>query len=156
MNSRISTPRGHTSGVGGESPCPLHEFAMAFTSSPRGARLARRLVSHRLDSWGHPYGGRVNETLALITAELAANAVRHGHVAGRDFHVRLSQGTDAVRVEVSDTRTERVPVLADAEAPGEAESGRGLLIVAGLATRWGVTPRDGAPGKTVWAELRLA
>lgn len=61
-----------------------------------------------------------------------------------------------MRVEVSDTRTERVPVLTDAEAPGDAESGRGLLIVAGLATRWGVTPRDGAPGRTVWAELRLA
>ncbi|GAA3294747.1 hypothetical protein GCM10020295_20060 [Streptomyces cinereospinus] len=128
---------------------------MAFTSSPRGARLARRLVSHRLDTWGHPYGGRVNDTLTLITAELAANAVRHGHVAGRDFHVRLTHGTDTVRVEVTDTRTERTPVLTDTEPPGDAESGRGLLIVAGLATRWAVTPRDGAPGKTVWAELRL-
>lgn len=52
MNNRISTPRVHTPGAEGESPCPLHEFAKAFTSSPRGARLARRLVSHRLDSWG--------------------------------------------------------------------------------------------------------
>ncbi|WP_435888805.1 hypothetical protein [Streptomyces niveus] len=25
------------------------EFSMRFTSTPRGARLARRLVSHRLD-----------------------------------------------------------------------------------------------------------
>ncbi|MEV1051076.1 ATP-binding protein [Streptomyces sp. NPDC049887] len=129
---------------------------MAFTSSPRGARLARRLVSHRLEAWGHPYGGQVNDTLTLITAELAANAVRHGHVAGRDFHVRLTRTTGTVRVEVTDTRTERVPVLSDAEPPGDAESGRGLLIVAGLATRWAVAPRDGAPGKTVWAELCLA
>ncbi|MFE3658688.1 ATP-binding protein [Streptomyces sp. NPDC059165] len=135
---------------------PLHEFAMAFTSSPRGARLARRLVCHRLDAWGQPYGGRVNDTLTLITAELTTNAVRHGHVAGRDFHVRLTQGTDTLRVEVTDTRTERVPLLSDREPPGDAESGRGLLIVAGLATRWAVTPRAGAPGKTVWAELRLA
>ncbi|WP_277348532.1 ATP-binding protein [Streptomyces sp. C1-2] len=129
---------------------------MAFTSSPRGARLARRLVAHRLDAWGHPYSGRVNETLTLITAELAANAVRHGHVAGRDFHVRLIHGTTTVRVEVTDTRTERVPVLSDLEPPGNPESGRGLLIVAGLATRWAVAPREGAPGKTVWAELDLA
>ncbi|MGW5502598.1 ATP-binding protein [Streptomyces rochei] len=155
MNSRISTPRVHTPGAEAETAHTLHEFAMAFTSSPRGARLARRLVSHRLDTWGHPYGGRVNDTLTLITAELAANAVRHGHVAGRDFHVRLAHGTGTVRVEVSDTRTERVPVLSDAEPPGDAESGRGLLIVAGLATRWEVAPREGAPGKTVWAELRL-
>ncbi|AWI31471.1 ATP-binding protein [Streptomyces tirandamycinicus] len=134
---------------------PLHEFAMAFTSSPRGARLARRLVSHRLDAWGHPYGSRVNDTLTLITAELTANAVRHGHVAGRDFRVRLTQGAAGLRVEVTDTRTERVPVLSDREPPGDAESGRGLLIVAGLATRWAVAPRAGAPGKTVWAELHL-
>ncbi|WP_225830422.1 ATP-binding protein [Streptomyces sp. NK08204] len=156
MNSRISTPWVHAPGAEAETARSLHEFAMAFTSSPRGARLARRLVSHRLDAWGHPYGGRVNDTLTLITAELAANAVRHGHVAGRDFHVRLTHGTDILRVEVTDTRTERIPVLPDRQPPGDTESGRGLLIVAGLATRWAVAPREAAPGKTVWAELRLA
>ncbi|WP_437015558.1 ATP-binding protein [Streptomyces sp. enrichment culture] len=134
------------------------EFAMRFTSSTRGARLARRLVSHRLDSWGHPYTGNVNETLSLITSELAANAVRHGHVAGRDFHLRLSEiagGPRTLRVEVTDTRTERVPLLTAQEPPGDQESGRGLLIVAQLATRWAVTPRADGPGKTVWAELWL-
>jgi anti-sigma regulatory factor (Ser/Thr protein kinase) len=158
MNSRISTSRAHATDAEAEAERaarPLHEFAMAFTSSPRGARLARRLVSHRLDAWGHPYGGRVNDTFTLITAEPAANAVRHGHVAGRDFHVRLTRGTDALRVEVTDTRTERVPLFSGQEPPGDAEAGRGLLIVAGLATRWAVAPREGAPGKTVWAELRL-
>lgn len=118
MNSRISTPRVYSTDADADAEAttegdrlarPLHEFAMAFTSSPRGARLARRLVSQRLDSWGHPYGGRVNDTLTLITAEPAANAVQHGHVAGRDFRVRLTRGTAAVRVEVTDTRTERVP-----------------------------------------------
>ncbi len=63
---------------------------MHFTSTPRGARLARRLVSHRRHDWGHPYTTPVNETLTLITAELSANAVRHGHVHGRDFHVQLT------------------------------------------------------------------
>jgi hypothetical protein len=28
---------------------------MRFTSTPSGARLARRLVSHRLDQWGYGY-----------------------------------------------------------------------------------------------------
>ncbi|WP_308440084.1 ATP-binding protein [Streptomyces griseosporeus] len=160
MNSRISTPRVHAAVAQAETETeraarPRHEFAMAFTSSPRGARLARRLVSHRLDAWGHPYGGRVNDTLTLITAELAANAVRHGRVAGRDFHLRLTHGTDTLRVEVTDTRTERLPVLSGPAPQGDAESGRGLLIVAGLASRWAVAPREGAPGKTVWAELCL-
>lgn len=133
-----------------------HEFAMRFTSTPRGARLARRLVSHRLDQWGHAYDSAANETLTLIAAELAANAVRHGHVRGRDFHLRLTMAADTLRVEVTDTRAERVPPSSPQEPPGDAESGRGLLLVAGLATRWGSGPRLGAPGKTVWAELAPA
>ncbi|GAP48227.1 uncharacterized protein SAZU_3054 [Streptomyces azureus] len=148
-----------TSPTPGAAPYPVRrEFAMRFTSSTRGARLARRLISHRLDSWGHPYTGDVNETLALITSELAANAVRHGHVAGRDFHVRLSETAGSprtLRVEVTDTRTERVPMLTTQEPPGDDESGRGLLIVARLASRWAVGPRADGPGKTVWAELWL-
>ncbi|MFE1550712.1 ATP-binding protein [Streptomyces sp. NPDC058718] len=136
------------------SPVPAaFEFSMRFTSSPRGARLARRLVSHRLDTWGPPYTSTTNETLTLIAAELTGNAVRHGHVPGRDFHRRLTGSANTLRIEVTDTRTERVPLLSSHEPPGDAESGRGLLVVARLARRWAVAPRIGAPGKTVWAEL---
>ncbi|TQL23445.1 ATP-binding protein [Streptomyces sp. SLBN-134] len=138
-----------------EVPAVPHEFAMQFTSTPRGARLARRLVSHRLDQWGHPYDSPVNETLTLIAAELTSNAVRHGHVPGRDFHLRLTAAPEALRIEVTDTLTEQVPPSSVHEAPGDAESGRGLLLVARLATRWGTDPRPSAPGKTVWAECAL-
>ncbi|WSN61910.1 ATP-binding protein [Streptomyces sp. NBC_01362] len=130
---------------------------MRFTSTPRGARLARRLVSHRLHEWGHPYNTTTNDTVTLLAAELTANAVCHGHVPGRDFRLRLTIGTDAnvdattIRIEVTDTRTERMPTLT-APAP-DAEAGRGLLLVAALATHWGTTPRTAAPGKTVWAEI---
>jgi len=126
---------------------------MRFTSTPRGARLARRLVSHHLDEWGYPYDSRLNETATLITAELAANAVRHGRVQGRDFHLRLSWTTEGVRLEVSDTRTERLPELRPPQDPADDESGRGLLLVEALADRWGVEPRS--PGKCVWAECAL-
>ncbi|GAA3077384.1 ATP-binding protein [Streptomyces glomeratus] len=129
-----------------------HAFEMRFTSSPRGARLARRLVSHRLHEWGHPYDSPLNETVTLIAAELAANAVRHGHVPGRDFHLRLTDTPDGVRLEVSDTRTERLPEHRPAGDPGDDQSGRGLLLVEALADRWGVEPRS--PGKRVWADVR--
>ena len=89
-----------------DDPAATHEFTMQFTSTPRGARLARRLVSHRLHEWGHPYDSTANETITLIAAELVANAVRHGHVPGRDFHVRLTASPVALRVNVTDTRTE--------------------------------------------------
>lgn len=132
---------------------PTREFDMRFTSTPRGARLARRLVSHRLDEWGHPYSTATNETVTLIAAELTANAVRHGHVPGRDFHLRLTVNTAAttIRIEVTDTRTERTPTLTT-PAP-DSETGRGLVLVAALATHWDAFPRPSAPGKTVWAQL---
>ncbi|MEU6066485.1 ATP-binding protein [Streptomyces sp. NPDC047082] len=132
---------------------PAHEFAMRFTSTPRGARLARRLVSHRLNDWGHPYTAPLNETLTLIAAELTANAVRHGHVPGRDFDLRLTLTDSTIRIEVTDTKNEKYPSLTRSAAEPAAESGRGLLLVAALADKWGVTPRPSAPGKTVWAEL---
>lgn len=131
---------------------PARTFEMRFTSSPRGARLARRLVSLRLHEWGHPYDGALNETATLIAAELAANAVRHGHVPGRDFHLRLVEAPDGVRLEVSDTRTERLPEARPPGGPADDESGRGLLLVEALAERWGVEPRS--PGKCVWADVR--
>lgn len=140
-------------------PAAPAEFTVSFTSTPRGARLARLFVAHCLDSWGHPYDSHVNETLALITAELCANAVQHGRVPGRDFHVRLTAEADGgrLRVEVSDTRAERRPTATVPAAPdAESESGRGLLLVTALADDWGVTDRHGGPGKTVWAVVGTA
>ncbi|MET7885408.1 ATP-binding protein [Streptomyces avermitilis] len=131
-------------------------FEMRFTSTPRGARLARRLAAHRLDAWGIPYGTRPHEEIVLVLGELTANAVRHGHVPSRDFHLLLHviAPSSMVRVEVTDTRAERTPPDPEAlRAPGaEDTGGRGLLLVAAFATRWGWHLRHGGPGKTVWAE----
>ncbi|MEV5146502.1 ATP-binding protein [Streptomyces sp. NPDC052727] len=140
-----------------QPPLTVHRFTMRFSSTPRGARLARRLCGTRLDAWGIPYGSDAHDTLTLVTAELCANAVRHGHVAGRDFRVCLTTApaTGTVRIEVTDTRGERLPRLpAPAPEADPRDGGRGLLLVEALADRWGWTPRaDGGPGKTVWAEL---
>ncbi|MGX6741941.1 ATP-binding protein [Streptomyces xantholiticus] len=79
-----------------------------------------------------------------------ANAATHGRVPGRDFELRLLlRESGALRIEVSDTRSERLPPLPE-PAP-DTESGRGLFLVAALADAWGVTPRQ--VGKTVGAEL---
>ncbi|WP_395361001.1 ATP-binding protein [Streptomyces sp. YH02] len=138
-------------------------FALRFTSTPRGARLARRLVAVRLDEWGVPYGTGPHETVVVVASELATNAVRHGHVPGRDFHLslRVTDEPPVARIEVSDTRAERVPprpgkLPGPGPGPELADGGRGLLLVEGLADRWGWCPRPGAPGKTVWAECALA
>ncbi|MFF0967530.1 ATP-binding protein [Streptomyces sp. NPDC003703] len=138
------------------APPPDHTFEMRFTSTPRGARLARRLAAVRLHAWDIPYGTDAHDAIVLIVAELAANAVRHGHVPGRDFRLALhaAAGARTVRVEVTDTRAERLPRRPGPPqgAAGAEESGRGLLLVAHLAARWGWQPRPDGPGKTVWAE----
>ncbi|MFD8688703.1 ATP-binding protein [Streptomyces sp. NPDC059651] len=127
------------------------EFVQRFTATRRGARLARRLAVHQLDEWGVPYGSELSDDVAVIVAELAANAVVHGHAPGRDFELRLKAlGADGLRIEVSDARGERRPELC-ARGAG-AEAGHGLHLVEALAVKWGVAER--VVGKTVWAEIR--
>ncbi|WP_320779549.1 ATP-binding protein [Streptomyces sp. CRN 30] len=130
---------------------PLTTFALRFSPTARGARLARRLASHRMDAWGWTYGSDAHDSVELIVAELAANAVTHGLVPGRDAELALVPVPDLglVRIEVSDARGECLPRSTSGDT-GE-DSGRGLLLVAALADSWGVTARVGGPGKTVWA-----
>ncbi|MFJ6420461.1 ATP-binding protein [Streptomyces hydrogenans] len=133
-------------------------FVLRFTATPRGARLARRLASQQLDSWGRPYRTPAHDAVELVVAELAANAVTHGRVPGRDAELRLAHdGGSRVLVEVSDVRDERLPVLApEPDRRPLAEDGRGLALVSALAEAWGVAERPGAPGKTVWAVMAAA
>lgn len=136
-------------------------FVQRFSSTPRGARLARRLAVHQLNVWGIPYRSDVSGTVALLVAELAANAATHGRVPGRDFGLLLGmiagcpEALGRLRIEVSDTRGERRP-----PGPGEvvkpppgSGGGYGLVLVEALADRWAVLDR--VPGKTVGVELDL-
>ncbi|MER6533412.1 ATP-binding protein [Streptomyces sp900105755] len=153
--AKLTTPTAPLTTAPEQAALDGHTFEMRFTSTPRGARLARRLTAVRLDAWGIPYDTEAHDDIVLIVAELTSNAVRHGHVPGRDFHLRVHVPADArlVRVEVGDTRAERLPRLP--EVAGAEETGRGLLLVAGLAARWAWHPRPDGPGKTVWAEYAL-
>ncbi|WP_405883434.1 ATP-binding protein [Streptomyces sp. NBC_01136] len=135
-----------------QDPVTVRMFTQLFSCTPRGARLARRLVANRMDVWGFAYDSEASETVTLVVAEFAANAVRHGRVRGRSFRVRLVLRGGVVRVEVADGRTERLPVLQGSPDPTD-EGGRGLLLVAALAERWGVEPRPGLAYKIVWAEI---
>ncbi|MEV5970066.1 ATP-binding protein [Streptomyces sp. NPDC051921] len=135
-------------------PVTVRVFTQRFSSTPRGARLARRLALHQLDRWGVPHGGAVSDAAAQIVAELAANAATHGRVPGRDFELTLSYRPERnLRIDVSDTRTERRPGLVRPAAP-LADTGRGLLLVDALAARWEILDRLPV-GKTVRAELDL-
>lgn len=150
-----------------QAPVTVRVFAMRFSATRLGARLARRLAVHRLDQWGFPYGSELSDAAAAVVAELAANAVTHGRVPGRDFELRLATLSCAhpgaaaarpatLRIEVADTRTEKRPPSPDALTlpPPDCETGRGLPLVAALADRWEVVDRVPV-GKVVRAELDI-
>lgn len=99
----------------------------------------------QLAAWGWPRGSEPTDAAALVVAELAANAVRHGRLEGRGFRLGLVLLPGAgLRIEVTDPRGERSPV--------RSGMGCGLTIVQALATDWGVRPFPPS-GKTVWAEI---
>ncbi|MEV5382388.1 ATP-binding protein [Streptomyces sp. NPDC052721] len=141
MNQEAAAPENQ---LGGAIP----HFSVRLSSTPRGARLARLLAEQQLRTWGLPL-----EQPTQIVAELAANAATHGRVPGRDFQLMLYVVGGTLRIEVTDTRGDRLPRLTSPAEDGE--SGRGLVLVAALADRWGVT-QGRHPRKTVWAEVALA
>ncbi|MFH8465882.1 ATP-binding protein [Streptomyces sp. NPDC017991] len=154
------------------TPVTVRMFTQRFSSTPLGARLARQLALYRLHRWDIPYGSVASDNAALLVAELAANAVTHGRVPGRDFELALTLcGEPAftspaprastgparlLRIDVTDLRGEcRPPHPGALPVPdASAVAGRGLLLVEALADRWEIL--DLAPtGKTVRAELTL-
>lgn len=130
-------------------------FSQLLSSTPRGARLARLLTVTELQSWDAP--SDLTERAELVVAELAANAVIHGRVPGRDFRLALAYAppTGHLRIEVTDARGDRRPELPPHEPASLGDGGRGLLLVAALADHWDCVPYPPS-GKTVRAEFSAA
>ncbi|WP_407549371.1 ATP-binding protein [Streptomyces sp. Pv4-95] len=128
-------------------------FRQQLSSTRRGARLARLLAVIELHAWGLPPD--VTERAELVVAELAANAVLHGRVPGRNFELALtctqSPLPGRLLIEVSDARGDRLPRTAG-ENPDLSTGGRGLTLVTLLADHCETVPRPPG-GKTVRAEL---
>ncbi|MEE4492739.1 ATP-binding protein [Streptomyces sp. BE230] len=137
-----------------EAGTPLGVLRLQFSSTPRGARLARTLAVQQVMEWsGDPYDSDTVSAVGLITAELAANAITHGRLPGRDFRLTVLLLTGAVRIEVTDARPERL-LAATAPRPADLHevAGRGLVLVEAHAARWGCVVCD-AYTKCVWAEV---
>jgi anti-sigma regulatory factor (Ser/Thr protein kinase) len=104
---------------------------------------------HRLIGFLYDVPDEVRYVAALLVSELASNAIRHAH---SPFLLRAERTPSGVRVEVADENPSPPVVLQP--QPWET-TGRGMLLVSGLADNWGTeqTPGD---GKTVWFELALS
>ena len=121
-------------------------LARAFPWSGAGPADARRFVTDTLVAWSRT---DLVDDAAVITTELATNAVLHARTG---FTVTISCRADgAIRVAVRDASL--LPPRLRRPAPTEG-SGRGLGLVAAIATGWGT---DVLPdGKVVWAQLPSA
>jgi serine/threonine-protein kinase RsbW len=114
-----------------------------FPAVPAQVAHARRFVAGVLS------GLAAADDVVLCVSELASNAVLHSasRRPGGQFVVRAGvTRAGHIRAEVQD---QGGPWTPDPDV-GE-ERGRGLLIVAGLATRWGIAGSDA--GRTAWLEL---
>ena len=118
------------------------EDTRSFPGILEAARAARRFVTGVL----RPRRDQaLTQDAAIVTAELAANAVLH---AGSAFTVAVSQSTDGVRISVQDANPMQP---ADWHRSLMTSPDHGLGVVSAVASRWAVEPRPG--GKVVWAEL---
>ncbi|TXR96654.1 ATP-binding protein [Streptomyces sp. col6] len=119
-------------------------YSQTLLRKPESAAAARRLIDAALCCWGL---GELADDGASIVTELVTNAVRHARRGSiRVVVERITERT--VRVAVSDFSRE-LPVKCRA-GDGD-EEGRGLLLVAALASDWGTYTRRW--GKVVWADL---
>jgi anti-sigma regulatory factor (Ser/Thr protein kinase) len=122
-------------------------------AQPQSPRLARAAVVEVCRSWGIPW---IVGEAQLIVSELVTNAVQH---AGTEVDLILTLRDGLLHLQVRDTgfAPALFPIDPAHDALGRSRSsqlgGRGLLLVAALATSCGTT--IGALGKTVWASLRV-
>ena len=110
-------------------PSELSDRRVRLAAGPAAAAEARRQVRAAICTWGVPVDPDV---AVLLTSELVTNAIRH-EVSGT-VTLAISRSCDQLRVEVHDTSCS-MPVLVD--APADAETGRGLMLVGALSDGWG-------------------
>ena len=142
-------------------PNSSRQSRLDLACEPSATRYAVIHATDVLRAWGVPR--EVAADALLIVDELVTNAVRHagpqaaqlqpeqGQPKVRGCSLTLWTHNDHLVVSVYD-KTDQLPVLQDQSL--NAESGRGLQLVAGLSEgNWGCTVLRPRPGKLVWARL---
>jgi anti-sigma regulatory factor (Ser/Thr protein kinase) len=106
--------------------------SVELAATLEAARTARSYVSDVLSAWAVP--ADVIDMARLLTSELASNASTHGNGQGGTFTLEVRSFGCCLTVDVADL-SPNVPV--PRFPAGDAESGRGLLLVAEVADSWG-------------------
>jgi anti-sigma regulatory factor (Ser/Thr protein kinase) len=117
---------------------------LELPATPAAASVARLFVRCLCEEWGVP---SVADVAELLSSELVTNAVVHAR-SGIELEAACSDRR--LRVDVRDRGAGKVvPRMRSSDS--DAEGGRGLAIVASLASSWGV--EQSMAGKSVWFTL---
>ncbi|MEW2178398.1 SpoIIE family protein phosphatase [Streptomyces sp. NPDC005406] len=121
----------------------LHQYI--HQADPEGLSDARTIVRQALTDWNM---AELADDAELVTGELLVNVLLHTEGGAVLTLEVLPEPVRRVRLSVQD----RSSAWPRRRTPGEtATSGRGLLLLDAVATRWGIEPRG--EGKAVWCEI---
>lgn len=131
------------------------QVELTIAALPQSVGQARAAVRKLMTDCGFE---ATSDDVLLCLSEALTNSITHAKDVDMVTVIARCCGR-MVRVEVHDPDSTR-PIV-EAPARGETrgqlpqaglveESGRGLLLIDAVASRWGVTPK--APGKMVWFE----
>ncbi|MFG2650750.1 SpoIIE family protein phosphatase [Streptomyces sp. NPDC048436] len=121
----------------------IHRYV--HQADPEGLADARAALREHLALWGL---GAVADDVEVAAGELLVNVLVHTE-GGAILTLEVLSGPPCrVRLWVKDRSSTRPRM----RSPGEtATSGRGLVLVEAIASRWGVEPRG--EGKAVWCDF---
>ena len=157
-------------GVACRASVATRRSSLELDVAPTAVRSARHWTASLLAQANPPVDQDIVDSVVLLVSEMVTNAIRAVSEAS-DIQNGFPSGTlpiraldkprvwlsiigasDLVRIEVHDSACVPVPVTARSDhADPEDESGRGLDVIAALATEWGWRPDP--LGKVVWCEL---
>lgn len=135
----------HPTRSGGDAEL-FHNAALELLGGVEAAPRARAFASGVLASWRFPV--ELRDLGVLAASELVANSLQHGTPPMR---LRLRRTDRRLIIEVTDG-DDHLPRRRRAET--EDEAGRGISIVATIASSWGSRRTPGG-GKAVWCEFAL-
>ena len=122
-----------------------NEEAGVFVPVPEAVSAARHFITSVLHAWGEE---DILWDAAVVTSELATNALHHG---ASPFRASLSRAGGVVRLGIEDAGPGWPRQL---PASRDSADGRGVAIVRALADRSGCDMVPG--GKVAWAEFGRA
>ena len=110
-------------------PTELYQRRVRLTREPAAAAAARSQVRGAIREWKVPVD---HDIAVLLTSDLVTNAITHGDGETVTLAIRCSR--EQLRIDVYD-KSRSLPV--GASGPADADTGRGLILVASLSTEWG-------------------